>query len=1225
MATTKVDYIWFFEVSDPQLHPKGFTIYKVTCKVFPISCPECLKETIIWKRYNDFKQLHKAMFNLHRALHRREEFPPFAKPKLFGRFDDTVIEERKQSGLDLLNFISKQPHLFKSHIFEKFWQGGKTSQGSGGPPALRPTKLDILSSDDTDSNPPPDVVPVMAHDHDSKCPSDPASTSEEAEAGSDQSITVTVNGRREEGRVLAGTWNFPQPPDTISLDSCASFGEAGDTDLDSPLGTSLPDTDISMFDPLVAEVEGGMTRSNSWLVKALHTCAQLGEEDKEEGVGTEGGKEEEETATPSTADVEESQDLCQGEEYVTFEIGEFDPLRSRSESKVECGKGDIDLSLPSFRTGSVSSTTSSQYSSSIRTASASASVSASAPTSASASPIHRSGSVASSPTKSGSVSASPAHKTTSESVSPARKAESLSASPAHRIRSNTPSPARKSRAGTHSSVSSMDLGDKDDYIYLAAQQICLAQEHEANANYEMSFACYKTGVGMLLQGVQGDSNKSRRDAVRRKTAQYLMKAEDLYNLHMAQDTADERRWAATDITLSPSLDLDPSLAFIQGSMSELRSYKVLGTVDRVVLVMDRSSDETVVIKTIHKAAVPPTTRVPSILPTSCPYMVSLYKFYETHNAIYLLLQYASGGKLWTHISSFLQSQDTITGGDNSPVGLYPHNSSNVYSGQKVHNTEDADTPPPTATPSDTPNNKDSKKPTQIAIGPSTSAGRVVHFSNQVMSPDVVDPDPPGPDASDPEAPAGASALKPDYLRLSSLSSDEGRSVSDAVVGADGVGAANSSKISLGDSHDFQEMLDQTRPTLEQFSINSFDSDAMSRLDSNMSDHIESIPEEAGETTATSQSDHQGEPHVDTSNSTADDVFGSDDTSRSDRLDSQQDSSPSLTEGDLSLDAQRIVQSSKELIKLVDRVLSESGSLDGSVIESADHVTAKDSTSSNSHDSTEPSIYDCQHSNDSDMSESGVVGGKGSSVPTPDVAGTAQATAAPIPTPTSPLPTSTPKRKVSLKRMASKDLTQSASFECDLKSPTKNRARAMTDLFDELDSRNPEIFKLPESCIKTWAAEIVCAISRLHALGVICRDLRPDNVLLGDQGHILLSYFSQMSQIDKQVDPEAVDHLYVAPEVCSITGYSEVCDWWSLGALLYELLTGKTLSSYHPGGINSHTQLHIPSHVSPEGQALLKELLCFDPRERLGSGLDGAEALKAHPFFSCINWNTIENG
>ena len=53
-------------------------------------------------------------------------------------------------------------------------------------------------------------------------------------------------------------------------------------------------------------------------------------------------------------------------------------------------------------------------------------------------------------------------------------------------------------------MSTMDLGGKEDYIYTAANQICLAQEHEANGNYEMAFATYKSCVGILLQGVQGN-------------------------------------------------------------------------------------------------------------------------------------------------------------------------------------------------------------------------------------------------------------------------------------------------------------------------------------------------------------------------------------------------------------------------------------------------------------------------------------------------------------------------------------------------------------------------------------------------------------------------------------------------------------------------------------------------------------------------------------------------
>ena len=64
------------------------------------------------------------------------------------------------------------------------------------------------------------------------------------------------------------------------------------------------------------------------------------------------------------------------------------------------------------------------------------------------------------------------------------------------------SPFRQ-RSITKESVSTMDLGGKEDYIYTAANQICLAQEYEANGNYEMAFATYKSCVGILLQGVQG--------------------------------------------------------------------------------------------------------------------------------------------------------------------------------------------------------------------------------------------------------------------------------------------------------------------------------------------------------------------------------------------------------------------------------------------------------------------------------------------------------------------------------------------------------------------------------------------------------------------------------------------------------------------------------------------------------------------------------------------------
>jgi hypothetical protein len=64
--------------------------------------------------------------------------------------------------------------------------------------------------------------------------------------------------------------------------------------------------------------------------------------------------------------------------------------------------------------------------------------------------------------------------------------------------------ANRSRAVSADSVSTMDLGGKEDYIYQAASQICSAQECEANGSYEMAFGNYKNGVAILLKGVQGE-------------------------------------------------------------------------------------------------------------------------------------------------------------------------------------------------------------------------------------------------------------------------------------------------------------------------------------------------------------------------------------------------------------------------------------------------------------------------------------------------------------------------------------------------------------------------------------------------------------------------------------------------------------------------------------------------------------------------------------------------
>lgn len=111
-------------------------------------------------------------------------------------------------------------------------------------------------------------------------------------------------------------------------------------------------------------------------------------------------------------------------------------------------------------------------------------------------------------------------------------------------------------------------------------------------------------------------------------------------------------------------------------------------------------------------------------------------------------------------------------------------------------------------------------------------------------------------------------------------------------------------------------------------------------------------------------------------------------------------------------------------------------------------------------------------------------------------------------------------------------------------------------------------------------------------------------------------------MEPQCCREASHNLYSAPEVGGISELTEACDWWSFGSLLYELLTGTALSQSHPSGIQPHTQLQLPEWLSGPAASLLTELLQFDPARRLGAGGGGVHELKAHPFFSSIQWSKL---
>lgn len=157
-----------------------------------------------------------------------------------------------------------------------------------------------------------------------------------------------------------------------------------------------------------------------------------------------------------------------------------------------------------------------------------------------------------------------------------------------------------------------------------------------------------------------------------------------------------------------------------------------------------------------------------------------------------------------------------------------------------------------------------------------------------------------------------------------------------------------------------------------------------------------------------------------------------------------------------------------------------------------------------------------------------------------------------------------------------------------------------------------------------------AIEYLHKNNIIYRDLKPENVLIDKNGFIKLTDFG-LSKEDINDSHSATSFCgtpeYLAPEVLLNNGYGKPVDWWSLGCIIYEMVTGippffaKDKTRLFKKIQNTEPQ--YPEFLSKEILDLIQKLLKKDPAQRLGSTND-AEEIKSHPFFTGIKWEDFLN-
>lgn len=222
----------------------------------------------------------------------------------------------------------------------------------------------------------------------------------------------------------------------------------------------------------------------------------------------------------------------------------------------------------------------------------------------------------------------------------------------------------------------------------------------------------------------------------------------------------------------------------------------------------------------------------------------------------------------------------------------------------------------------------------------------------------------------------------------------------------------------------------------------------------------------------------------------------------------------------------------------------------------------------------------------------------------------------------------------------------------------------------------------EDVTRFYMAECVLALEGIHKLGFIHRDIKPDNILIDAKGHIKLSDFGLSTGFQKQHDSAYYKRLfegvntggqdarqagrnsvavnsinltlsskdaiatwkanrrklaystvgtpdYIAPEIFVQQGYGHECDWWSLGAIMFECLCGyppfcsENAHDTYKKILNWRETLQFPDdiHLSGEAEDMIRRFLTSS---EIRLGRQGAAEIKEHPFFAGVDWSSIRS-
>jgi serine/threonine protein kinase len=179
--------------------------------------------------------------------------------------------------------------------------------------------------------------------------------------------------------------------------------------------------------------------------------------------------------------------------------------------------------------------------------------------------------------------------------------------------------------------------------------------------------------------------------------------------------------------------------------------------------------------------------------------------------------------------------------------------------------------------------------------------------------------------------------------------------------------------------------------------------------------------------------------------------------------------------------------------------------------------------------------------------------------------------------------------------------------------------------------NRKGFHGSEKHAKYYTASIVFAFVHMHERRIIYRDLKPENLLITEVGHCKLTDMGLAKFVIGKTYTTCGTPDYFAPELIASTGHSHAVDWWALGILIFELMSGHPpFESAFPMQIYFKVMKGIskvpfpPKCQGPVGD-LIKALLKKEPSERLPMRPGGVRNLKGCKWYSDFEWKDLEAG